>query len=108
MQSKNSYPSPLCQFSSVLGEPNKGIHSYRIFGLAAVDLGLSLLLASIIAVVSYSFLSKKYEMKKYNFLVLLLISILIVFISGIKAHQLFCVETKLNKALGVSPLSTFA
>ena len=39
----------LCKYKNVLGEPNKGIHSYRLFGLAIADIVMTIVAAFIIS-----------------------------------------------------------
>jgi len=75
----------LCQYKNYFGAPNTGLHQHRILGFAAVDLGLTLLVALF---VSYS-LEINPIMSIFGFMVL-----------GIIAHKLFCVDTALNTALG--------
>jgi hypothetical protein len=38
----------LCQYKDILGKPGKGIHSYRIFNIAIVDVLLTIIGAYII------------------------------------------------------------
>jgi hypothetical protein len=74
----------LCKYKNILGEPGKGVHSYRLFGVAIVDLLLTIIAAYIIA---YFF--------KYSFIKVLII----LFVSGIVLHKLFCVRTTVDKLL---------
>ena len=74
----------LCQYKSIFGNPSEGVHSTRIFGVAAVDLVLTLLAAVLI--------SRYY---KYD----LLKTTIVVFLVGIFAHRLFCVNTTVNKMI---------
>jgi hypothetical protein len=69
----------------MFGEPNTGIHSYRIFGIAFFDL-LMTIIASII-------LGKYQKVKWYYILVVLLIV-------GEILHIYFCVKTPITKLLG--------
>ena len=39
----------LCQYKDILGKPGKGIHSYRVFGLAIADVIMTLIAAYVIA-----------------------------------------------------------
>jgi hypothetical protein len=75
----------LCDYKDALGKVGTGVHSYRIFNIAVVDVVLTVLLAYII----YLFVPG------YNFLLVLLAC----FISGIALHRLFCVRTTIDKAL---------
>lgn len=74
----------LCKYKNILGVPGKGVHSYRIFNIAIVDVILTLIAAYII---SYVF--------KKSFM---WVSI-ILFILGIILHRLFCVRTTVDKIL---------
>jgi hypothetical protein len=74
----------ICKYKDVLGIPGKGIHKYRLFGIAIVDLLLTLLLSAII-----------YWMTGINFIVVLLLLLLL----SIVLHYLFCVNTVTNNYL---------
>lgn len=80
-----SYPQEvsmsLCQYRNALGVPGEGIHSIRIFGFAAVDIGLTLLAA--VALSRHSKLS-------------LTATIPSLFLFAVGVHYLFCVKTALN------------
>lgn len=73
----------LCEYKDIFGKPNEGVHSYRVFGVASVDLVLTILVAFVI----------KYFVPSWSF-ILIIISL---FILAIMVHKLFCVETALNK-----------
>lgn len=72
------------KLNEIFGKPNEGVHRYRIFGLAAVDLGATVLVAAIIS----------YFWRKNFFLILGGL-----FITGIVAHRVFGVKTKVDKVL---------
>lgn len=74
----------LCKYKNVLGEPGKGVHSYRVFGVAIADVIMTLIAAYIL---SY-FL-------KYSFIKISII----LFILGILLHRIFCVRTTVDKLL---------
>ena len=74
----------LCKYKNLFGEPGTGVHSYRIFGIAIVDVLLTILVAYII-----SFLTK------FSFT----LTLIILFILGIILHRLFCVRTTVDKLL---------
>lgn len=75
----------LCQYRNIFGEPDKGLHKYRICGYAAVDIFLTLL---------GSYLLWKYYFKTgYKDLILITLG---MFLLGILLHRLFCVNTTLN------------
>ena len=73
-----------CKYKNIFGEPNTGLHSYRIFDIAVVDAASTIILAVIL---SY-FL-------KINFLIVLFA----LFILGIIMHHLFCVRTTIDKLI---------
>ena len=75
----------LCRYKNIFGEPNTGVHKYRLFNLAIVDVISTFLLA--FAIYSYN--------PKYKFLHVLII----VFILGVALHRLFCVRTTIDKLL---------
>jgi hypothetical protein len=74
----------LCKYKNILGEPNKGPHSYRLFGLAIVDVMMTIVAAFVI---SY--------LNKYSFFY----TLLFLFALGIILHRLFCVRTTIDKLL---------
>jgi hypothetical protein len=77
----------LCKYKDAFGKPNEGAHKIRIFNIALVDSGLTILVAIIIALIfKFSFL---------QFTVLLFIIILL----GIFIHRLFCVNSTINKLI---------
>ena len=71
----------LCQYKDILGKPGKGIHSYRLFGLAIADVIMTILAAYIIA---------------YMFKIQFRYSFIGLFIVGIALHRIFCVQTTID------------
>jgi len=74
----------LCKFKDIFGKPNTGLHSIRIFNIAIVDVLLTVLLAYIIANVFHT---------------RIYVTLLVLFVSGIILHRLFCVKTTVDKFL---------
>jgi hypothetical protein len=74
----------LCKYKDILGQPGKGLHKYRIFNIAIVDVILTIIVAYLIS----------YFYKTHFF-----ITLLILFILGIILHRLFCVKTTVDKFL---------
>ena len=70
----------LCKYKDIFGEPGKGVHSYRIFDIAIVDVLLTML---------SSWLVSKYFEK--NFWTVFGINMAL----SIVVHKLFCVDTTL-------------
>jgi hypothetical protein len=73
---------PFRQFSDLFGKPNTGAHSYRVLGIAIIDVILTVIGAIIISVIFNE-----------NFFIILFL----LFILGILIHRLFCVNTTVNK-----------
>jgi len=74
----------LCKYKNILGKPDQGIHSYRLFGVAIVDVIMTIVAAFLI---SYFF--------KFSFLY----TLVFLFILGIILHRLFCVKTNVDKLI---------
>ena len=72
-----------CLYKNSLGIPGKGIH-FHVFGIAIMDVLMTIIGAGIL---SYIF--------KWNFL----ITLIVLFLSGIILHRLFCVRTTIDKLL---------
>ena len=70
-----------CKYKDIFGKPNEGVHTYRIFDFALVDIVGTIIGAYII-----------YKLTGYDFNTILIS----LFIFGIIIHKIFCVKTKLN------------
>ena len=77
-----------CPYANALGEPGKGIHAPRIFGLARNDL-LMTIAASIITA--------------YLFNISFLVSFIAWFVAGEVLHYLFGTNTAFLKMIGLTP-----
>jgi hypothetical protein len=75
----------LCQYKDALGVPDTGIHSYRLFGVAIVDVLLTVLAAALIA---------------YFFRLSFGLTVVILFLIGTGFHKLFCVQTTVARLIG--------
>ena len=73
-----------CKYKDVLGIPKTGLHSYRVFNIAVMDVLFTFIFAKFIQV---------YIMKETDYLLILLFS----FILGIILHRIFCVRTTIDK-----------
>lgn len=74
----------LCKYKNALGEPGKGVHSYRVFDIAVVDVVLTILLGYGVSwVLNTSFLW----------------TLIAVFLIGIVVHWIFCVDTTIGKKI---------
>jgi hypothetical protein len=74
----------LCKYKNALGQPNKGVHSYKFLGISIVDVILTIILAFLIS---------------YFFKTSFLYTSIVLFILGIILHRLFCVRTTIDKLL---------
>jgi len=75
----------ICQYKNIFGKVGKGLHSYRLFNIAIIDVLLTILTAYIIHL----------TIPKYNYSCILLL----LFIIGIILHRIFCVRTTIDKIL---------
>ena len=75
----------LCKYKDMFGKVGEGVHSYRIFNIAIVDVLFTILGAFII----------HFFIPKYSFITILVF----LFISGIILHRMFCVRTTIDKLL---------
>ena len=75
-----------CKYRDIFGKVGDGIHSYRIYDLAIMDI-----LGTILVALMVWWLANG----KYNFFMILLV----FFILGIIAHHIFCVRTTIDKWL---------
>ena len=76
----------LCKYKDIFGKPNSGIHRYRLFDIAVVDVLFTFLGAFLI-----SFFIK------VNFF----LALSILFVLGIFLHRIFCVHTTIDKYLSL-------
>lgn len=75
-----------CPFKNALGIPGEGVHSYRIFGLAAFDIIATI----IVAIISSFYTNTSFAL---NFLGW--------FILGEVLHYVFCVKTAFLKLISL-------
>jgi len=75
-----------CKYSELFGKVGEGIHSYRIFDIALID---------VIVTIIFAYFIHKLFLKKYKFYQVLIG----IFIVGIIAHRLFCVRSAVDKIL---------
>lgn len=76
--------NPLCNYSELFGKPNEGLRQYRILGITLFDTTIVIIIGFMI-----SYFSK---ISIYTVLIVL-------FISGIISHRLFCVRSGIDKLL---------
>ena len=76
----------LCNYSKLFGEVGKGIHSYRIFNIAIIDVIMTFIGAYLLQL--FIFTNTSY----YKI-------VLSLFLLGIILHRLFCVRTTIDELL---------
>jgi len=74
----------LCPYKNLFGNPNEGMHNYRIFDISVMD---SLITIGIAYAIS------RYYNEDFKIILIILI------LSGIIIHRLFCVKTTIDKLL---------
>ena len=79
----------MCKYKNLFGVPKKGIHRFRIFGLAAVDTFMTFILAYIIKLTFF-------PTTNYGKILAL------CFLLAIVVHRIFCVKTPIDKFLFTS------
>ena len=86
----------VCQYKNMFGKPNTGLHNYRVFNFAVVDVVLTVVLAVLICYIygcnlnMYTFSAFRKSLKNVLFCFICLMIIAIVL------HRIFCVNTTLN------------
>jgi len=80
-----------CPYANLFGAPNTGVHAYRVANIAVVDLGLTVILAGVIA-----WLTKR----SFGWLLLGLLLL------GIVLHRAFGVRTTVDQLLFPSSTCT--
>lgn len=73
-----------CKYKNIFGEPKLGLHKYRLFDIAIVDVVATLWLAYMINIYLYPDYCYHYIL-------------LILFCASIVLHKLFCVDTTVTK-----------
>ena len=76
----------LCKYKNALGIPGKGLHSYRIFNIAIIDVLLTFLGARLI---------QMFIMPENRYITVLTV----LFLIGIILHRMFCVRTTIDKLI---------
>lgn len=74
----------LCQYKHIFGKPGEGIHQYRVLGIAAVDLILTIAAAYLISLWKPHSLSFLYVFAA-------------LFAIGTILHCVFCVSTPVSR-----------
>lgn len=74
----------LCKYKNSLGKPKEGVHFYRLFNIAIVDVLFTIIGAFLLS---------------YVFNLPFVYVLLFLFLLGIVLHKLFCVETTIHKLL---------
>jgi hypothetical protein len=75
----------LCKYSEIFGKVAEGVHSYRIFNIAIVDVIMTVIGAFVL-----HFLYPKYSVLSFA---------IVLFLLGIILHRVFCVRTTIDRLL---------
>ena len=86
----------LCKYRDIFGMPNTGVHTYRIFDLAIVDILFTILGGWLIGYAIHRFVPW------WN----IPATIGGLFILGIVLHRMFCVRTTVDKILFPNAVNT--
>ena len=78
-----------CKYSEIFGKPKTGVHKYRVFNIAIVDVLATILLAGVIY----------YLLNYFDYKISFYLILIILFLEGIILHKLFCVRTTIDKLL---------
>ena len=73
-----------CDYSKIFGKLNEGVHSYRLFNVAIVDVVFTFIGAYIL---------NKYIFPEYEYYKVLIG----LFLLGIILHRIFCVRTTIDR-----------
>jgi hypothetical protein len=80
----------LCKYKNILGKPNEGIHSVRIFNISIMDVLMTIILGILLQL---------FLMRVCHIYIDLFIILFLLFSLGILLHRLFCVRTTIDKLL---------
>ena len=80
----------LCKYKNILGKPNEGIHSVRLFNISIMDVLMTIIVGILIQL---------FLMRVCHIYIDLFIILFILFSLGILLHRLFCVRTTIDKLL---------
>lgn len=74
-----------CKYKDIFGKPNKGVHSYRLFNIAIVDMIFTIIGAYLLSL----------YFTNYNFFTILFMLLVLALL----LHKLFCVNTTMTVAV---------
>jgi len=74
----------LCKYANLFGPLGQGIHSYRAYNIAYLDILVTIVASLLIS---------------YTFNIPLFYTILAMFVLGVIVHRVFCVRTTVDKFL---------
>ena len=97
-----------CDYKDSLGKIGEGVHAERVGGFAIRDVIATIGLGIVLAILSGGVFWFWMELKMLSWgnvaiywIGLILFWVIVAFLFGIFMHWLFCVETTLNKMLGL-------
>jgi len=74
----------LCPYKNLLGKPNEGLNKYKFLNISIINVMVTITIAYVIS---------KYYVQDFKIILLILI------LTGIISHRLFCVRTTIDKLL---------
>lgn len=94
--------SGLCKHKNVFGKPGEGTHAWRIGGTRGLRNGIAGL--DLLLTAGAAFLISRFTFKQYSHLASFILVFIILMIIAIAVHRAFCVDTALNRTLGLGGL----
>jgi hypothetical protein len=80
----------LCKYRAVFGKPGEGVHAYRVFDVAVVDVVMTVVAAVLLS---------RYVLGIPVASLSTILVVVALFAVGVVAHRLFCVRTRIDRLL---------
>ena len=80
-----------CPYKNALGMPGEGVHEYRLFHLAIMDVIMTLIAALLLTFLFFSISDAR------NFIIMFFVLSATLFGLGIILHRAFCVRTTIDR-----------
>jgi len=90
----------LCKYKNAAGKPGEGAHAWRIGGVKGSRDGIAG--SDLLLTAGAAFLLSRVTFKSYGALASFFIVFIILMILAVAVHRLFCVDTALNRKLGLT------
>ena len=89
----------LCAYSDMFGKPNTGLHQYRVYNIAIIDVILVFIVAKLLYYFNKKITYTRGGLEPTSMEVGYTTYVIILFIMGIFFHRLFCVRTTVDKLI---------